>query len=1367
MTTTVGEPYQLRTFCMRFAHAAEMREIPTELADKQMMKLMAQYDHEQIWRPRIDDRPVDPTAPTRAPMPDWAVDALDGENAPAQAQWFAAMRKQLVASLAFAEHCTIDHPVACLHVAASSQQGPVTVFNQLFTSANMPASLKEGMADYNLIKAYVLLHDASAGADDGGAGERHLQEIRAAHGKAACQLLSLNTRDLTKGQPLPDLWTSLRPPDFHAPADAAPPSAEAAAGIGLLLSDADLNEVRKFVCGPLTRLVVGHLQQRVMQINATVKAARQGVKNMVRSWLGTKKGPEPSAQPAPSASSTSTSGAPRYTANTIEAQLRQLADYAFLLRDYATALANYRAAGAEFKGDKAWRHYAGTLEMAALCLFFTEGGGSRRDMEDSLEKATAHFLRGSAARHASKATLLSIDLLKRPPTKGSKADALRAGLRDAAAGLVAQSTHESHLMAALLLEQSALCYRTMRPQLPRKFAFHLILAGFRFIQCGQRRHAVRAYAAALEVYSRKGWTHIEDHVHFTLGRNCATLGKVELALQFFLRLLGHSRQPADRQTTFMKEFNNILRINPQHAQLPQLPLPRFSNRSLRVLLNDSRHVQTSSSSGQQSQGQGQGQGQAGGADSLSANNKLWRALVAPLLPAAEGGGGNWLQKSAAAKKDDATTPCVLGEWVYVEVDVENPMHIALQLHKLTLVCAHTPLPDAEATAQPFELDEHALTLQPGKRAVVRLGVRAHAEGELLIEGASWTLHSLVHGRHDFTLHGRRLNETRKQRMAKEYAFEQSLRLPVVGPHPLLQASISGMPSSLLLGQLVLARVELTNAGRTPLTSLRLRLSHPAFCVVGEEPPEPTAGDAAKQAAAALDGLLGKGAAGGGAPAAEPPAYRERDAPPPTADWSTLTLPLPGGELQPGQSVSLPLWVRAASAGRHALHFVFCYEATAPSKLLKRRLCPLSAQLLVEPSLELRHFLRPAHTCASEESYVLGVSLLNASSRAAGARLLPTQVSCVAPAWQMAPLTAAGQRPELLAPGEEFSFYFSLKRRAAPAASAVAGAAAAAAPTSFMHSELGFGQSAVDTRVTPYASFLLRDGVKSTTSTTINEKERHMGPLHEARSRANRAAQKPGEAEKVSLIVHFQRGADAVDAKGGRAGAKAEAAKAEPPKSDGGGGATPLCGQLHLTGLQPRPPPPPQPAAGGAKQPKPAPPGAKPAPAAADKGSAAWAEAAGGDVQLWAECERDMAHDFGAEPICEIDVKLHVRNTSRSTHLAFGFEAGGTGAPSRSADAVPTGSSPLAGVPAMCTPGGQYAWIGLTQLQSEWLAPGGHAVLPLRAAVLGPGVYLIDSYRVSLTAWRTATDAPEQAFSPPVACSSPRGTAVYVSATKAP
>ena len=34
----------------------------------------------------------------------------------------------------------------------------------------------------------------------------------------------------------------------------------------------------------------------------------------------------------------------------------------------------------------------------------------------------------------------------------------------------------------------------------------------------------------------------------------------------------------------MKEFSNILHLNPQHASLPALPVPRFGNRTIKVLL---------------------------------------------------------------------------------------------------------------------------------------------------------------------------------------------------------------------------------------------------------------------------------------------------------------------------------------------------------------------------------------------------------------------------------------------------------------------------------------------------------------------------------------------------------------------------------------------------------------------------------------------------------------------------------------------------------------------------------------------------------------------------------------------------------------
>ena len=139
------------------------------------------------------------------------------------------------------------------------------------------------------------------------------------------------------------------------------------------------------------------------------------------------------------------------------------------------------------------------------------------------------------------------------------------------------------------------------------------------------------------------------------------------------------------------------------------------------------------------------------------------------------------------------------------------------------------------------------------------------------------------------------------------------------------------------------------------------------------------------------------------------------------------------------------------------------------------------------------------------------------------------------------------------------------------------------------------------------------------------------------------------------------------------------------------------------------------------------------------------------------------------------MKLHVRNTSRTTHLAFDFEAAGSGA----VPELPTGggggaaggpppvssaASAFAGVPSLCTPGGQYVWVGLTSLKHEWLKPGEKVVLPLRVAVLGSGVYLLDSYRVSLCAWRTDAEQPEQPFSPPVACPLSVGTAVSVVGT---
>ena len=93
---------------------------------------------------------------------------------------------------------------------------------------------------------------------------------------------------------------------------------------GALLSQDDVDRITAYVRTNLTRIVVSHLQSRVLSLHATVKASRQGLQNKLRSWLGGKK--DTSSAPLIGLGSSGRK-LPRYTSNTIEAQIVKLADY--------------------------------------------------------------------------------------------------------------------------------------------------------------------------------------------------------------------------------------------------------------------------------------------------------------------------------------------------------------------------------------------------------------------------------------------------------------------------------------------------------------------------------------------------------------------------------------------------------------------------------------------------------------------------------------------------------------------------------------------------------------------------------------------------------------------------------------------------------------------------------------------------------------------------------------------------------------------------------------------------------------------------------------------------------------------------------
>ena len=561
--STVGDPYQLKGFSLRFVHTSEFKELAGDTSEQHLAHLLSLYDcsAELAELERLDSSPQSALQQAAPSMP-----------------WVRAFREHLADALRNSEGASLDHPVGCVLVASAAQTKPVAVFNALLASANQTSVIADGLADPGFPRSCILLHDVSDSTANVTVAESALAEASRSFGAASCHLLAINSRASTA--PLPaDIWKAARP--LHVPAAGSEHGAASGLPVDSPLAVEDIDRLRKLIEGPLTKQVVASLQTRVAALSSTVKAARTGLQNKLRSWLGGRATHHGHGSAPLAAGAVTKEGSVRYVCGSIEAQTRQLADCAFLLGDYGTALTAYRQAATDFKGDKAWWHYAAALEMASICarlpadrptsahgrhcapslkspapapcewhrsrarptarlrcrvhlrpigvsgLHCTDGPW--KDMDEAAEKAATTYLKLSGgvgdrpARHATRAVLLQMDLLAHaPPKKREQAT------RDVAQALVDQSTQESSLCAALLLEQAALSFRSARAPMQRKFAFYLILAGYRYISCSQRRHAVRTYASALRVYSGKGWSHIEDHVHFTLGRNCTQLGRIEI-----------------------------------------------------------------------------------------------------------------------------------------------------------------------------------------------------------------------------------------------------------------------------------------------------------------------------------------------------------------------------------------------------------------------------------------------------------------------------------------------------------------------------------------------------------------------------------------------------------------------------------------------------------------------------------------------------------------------------------------------------------------------------------------------------------------------------------------------------------------------
>lgn len=197
-----------------------------------------------------------------------------------------------------------------------------------------------------------------------------------------------------------------------------------------------------------------------------------------------------------------------YRPDAPEAIMRRLADYCFMLRDWKLALSTYDILRTDFQNDKAWRHYAGAAEMAALSALMAPTPLSVKSRAENIdgwiEAASYSYTdrqRSAAPYYALRTLALSFELLR---LRGSTAadDAARWATRILEAGLVGSIGH------ALITERISACHAVRTGigasklgSRRRKAALWSVLAAQDWYRLDKSQQAERALDTALGLYN--------------------------------------------------------------------------------------------------------------------------------------------------------------------------------------------------------------------------------------------------------------------------------------------------------------------------------------------------------------------------------------------------------------------------------------------------------------------------------------------------------------------------------------------------------------------------------------------------------------------------------------------------------------------------------------------------------------------------------------------------------------------------------------------------------------------------------------------------------------------------------------------------
>lgn len=752
---------------------------------------------------------------------------------------------------------TFDHPTAIILAVSTLSPDPLNAFAQLYASTqaqNCDVFGARPYVDPNILRYYVLIHDASQGGEIS-ESITLLESIKKIYGLDCC-ILPINS---AAGEPDPnasatsDLWSDVLSSSEprRLSLEGVFESSGKLPSFGMKLDGEDVKRLHAFVREFVAQSLIPWMERCVSHLNESVTASRKGITGRLfgagKKFFG---------QTSSRSSGSSNDEKPRWDAQggfywhtAMEAQTRRLADFAFSLRDYKLAAASYDLGRKDYAADKAHNYAAGANEMFGLSHLMLMMGSKAApiDVDSYLAASDALFrnspLNADTLLRTCRSTMLYYEAYQ---AIGFNRPAPAALLRTAQG----PGGADLEVLGALLLEQAAYAVLKTESSRPatRKWALYLVMAGLRYQQCGAKALCLRCLDGARNIYEHQqppsksfldeengqsgedenqqtstspGWPLIQSHVDHELGKQAFREGNAESAVEHLLRTL----RPLHVSTTLQEHQKAYFAATLGSVQ--------------KSYLEDFLAAYESAASTQ------------GGEIELELPHPLIDTARTQLTPTIEASGVQKFgfteleQRYADLAKQGGLGFAGLqpnqqqtisqGEAVSFQLTLQNPLCCQLAVSDIRVHVS-----DAASGSEAGEVSVEAIPdaeLSPLEERTITTRIIASIQGRFKIDQISYRLQERVPLIQPLVKQGVRLNQTAEQRKSRvpQYAEDQTLLMIVKAPSPSLSIEISQpIAPQIFLGEEIIVDLKLINTGSASLANLHMLTNdNEAVCSVDD------------------------------------------------------------------------------------------------------------------------------------------------------------------------------------------------------------------------------------------------------------------------------------------------------------------------------------------------------------------------------------------------------------------------------------------------------------------------------------------------------------------------------------------------------